>query len=292
MSMHEEPGATARGGSADPTGRPSEDRSATAGQGAREGGPAADGGRAEPTDRTLRRPDDLVGVDFAKHGGLVPVVAQDADDGRVLMVAWADHDALTRTLETGDAWFFSRSRQRLWRKGETSGNVLRVVSAHADCDGDTVLLRVRPAGPACHTGEPTCFGAGAGSESGAPANLDEGPRPESDASADPDEGPRPEQEAPAGHAGPGVLEALDAILASREAERPEGSYTARLLQDENLRLKKLGEETTELVVALAGGRTDEAAEEAADLLYHLLVALRGGGVALSSVAAALKARRR
>ena len=204
------------------------------------------------TDRTLSAAADLDGLDFAKLTGLVPVVAQDAGDGRVLMVAFATREALERSLATGEMHFWSRSRGALWRKGETSGNTLRLVSLHADCDGDTVLALVRPAGPACHTGEATCFGDGA-----APA-----------------------------------LAALDATLASRQAERPAGSYTVRLLDDENLRLKKLGEETAELISALAKGDPARAREEAADLVFHTLVALRAAGVAWSDIAAALQARRR
>lgn len=226
------------------------------------------------TDRTLRTADDLDALDFDKGDGLIPMVAQDAADGRVLMVAWADAEALERTLETGLAHFRSRTRDELWKKGETSGNTLALESLHADCDGDTVLARVRPAGPACHTGEETCFGEGA--------------RPRAPA----------QEDAHAGHPGDapdapsldGTLSRLDATLASRQAERPEGSYTIRLLDDDNLRLKKLGEETTELVVALAGRSGSQVAQEAADLLYHLLVALRGADVALSAVAGALEER--
>lgn len=204
------------------------------------------------TDRALRAASDLDGLDFAKHTGLVPVVAQDATDGRVLMVAFATREALQRSLDTGEMHFWSRSRGALWRKGETSGNALRLVSLHADCDGDAVLARVKPTGPACHTGEDTCFGEGSGPS----------------------------------------LSTLDATLASRERTRPEGSYTVRLLGDENLRLKKLGEETAELVTALARGDVERTREEAGDLLYHVLVALRGGGVPLADVLEALEARRR
>jgi phosphoribosyl-ATP pyrophosphohydrolase/phosphoribosyl-AMP cyclohydrolase len=210
------------------------------------------------TDRTLRVTAGLDNLAFAKHTGLVPVVAQDAFDGRILMVAWATREALERSLARGEMHFWSRSRGALWRKGETSGNTLRVVSLHADCDGDAVLARVRPAGPACHTGEATCFGEGA--------------MPEGLGAAD------------------GVLATLDATLAQRQAERPQGSYTVRLLDDENLRLKKLGEETAELVAALAKGDSQRAREEAADLLYHTLVALRAAGVTWSDASAALHAR--
>jgi phosphoribosyl-ATP pyrophosphohydrolase/phosphoribosyl-AMP cyclohydrolase len=222
------------------------------------------------TDRTLTDRTDLDGLDFAKADGLVPVVAQDADDGRVLMVAWATREALDKTLETGRAWFFSRSRNALWMKGETSGNVLELVSLHADCDGDTVLARVRPTGPACHTGEETCFGDGA-------APTAEGPA----ASAADDRA-----------ASPHILTELEAVLEARRTERPEGSYTVRLLEDENLRLKKLGEETAELVTALAKADPDRIPEEAGDLIYHVLAALRGAGVEMAEVWRVLEGRRR
>ncbi len=208
------------------------------------------------TDRSLTNEADLDALDFGKLDGLIPVVAQDADDGRVLMVAFANPEALRLSLDTGRMHFWSRSRQALWQKGETSGNVLHVVSLHADCDADTVLARVRPSGPACHTGETTCFGALPATPGGAPE----------------------------------VLTRLDATLGERARERPEGSYTVRLLADENLRLKKLGEETAELVAALATSDTVRATEEAADLLYHVLVALRAEGIGLDAVAGALEAR--
>jgi phosphoribosyl-ATP pyrophosphohydrolase/phosphoribosyl-AMP cyclohydrolase len=221
------------------------------------------------TDRTLRSAADLEAIDFDKQDGLVPVVAQDAGTGAVLMVAYANRDALARSIESGRMHYWSRSRGELWRKGDTSGHVQHMVSLHADCDADTVLAVVRQEGPACHTGEPTCFGDGARPASGSsePAR--------SDAS------------------GPGsVLERLDAILAARAAERPEGSYTVRLLTDENLRLKKLGEECAELVTALAKGEADRIPEEAADLIYHVLVAARAGGVGLEAIARVLEARAR
>ena len=204
------------------------------------------------TDRQLAAPADLDALDFDDRG-LLPVVAQDAATGRVLMVAWADREALARSLDTGEMHFWSRSRRELWRKGETSGNVLRVRSLHADCDSDTVLARVDPTGPACHTGEESCFGEG----------------------AEPDD----------------VLGRLGEVIDARAAEMPEGSYTTRLLSDENLRLKKLGEETAELVTALARGEEGRASEEAADLLYHLLVALRGVGVDVPTVLRVLHERR-
>jgi len=226
------------------------------------------------TNRRLGDPVDLDILDFAKIPGLVPVVAQDAADGRVLMVAYATREALSRSLESGRMYFWSRSRGALWQKGETSGNILEVVSLHADCDGDAVLARVRPTGPACHTGDATCFGEGADPGIGAP--------PAKGTAAG------TSVEATLGD----VLDALTATVAARHEGRPDGSYTVLLLDDENLRLKKLGEETTELVMSLAAGGGDRVAEEAADLLYHLLVALRGAGVDTVEVAAALDRRRR
>lgn len=221
------------------------------------------------TDRTLRDPADLDALAFDERG-LLPVVAQDAATGAVLMVAWANREALERTLAEGEAWFWSRSRGSLWRKGETSGNVLRLVSFHADCDGDTALALVAPAGPACHTGERTCFGEGATPGTGADAPHGPG----------------------IGMTSPDVLAQLDALLSDRARERPPGSYTTRLLEDENLRLKKLGEETAELVTALAKGDGERIPEEAADVLYHVLAALHGAGLGLEAVLAVLEGRRR
>jgi phosphoribosyl-ATP pyrophosphohydrolase/phosphoribosyl-AMP cyclohydrolase len=215
-------------------------------------------------DRRIRTPEHIDALDFGKLSGLVPVIAQDAHPGAVLMLGFADREALTATLESGELHFRSRSRGTLWKKGETSGNILRVLSLHGDCDGDTVLARVRPTGPACHTGDASCFGQGT-DPSGARAD-----------------GPDP---APAGPLG-----RLDATLADRAQSRPEGSYTTRLLGDPNLRLKKLGEETAELVAALARSDGGRAAEEAADLLYHALVALRAEGVGLDRVLAVLEER--
>ena len=215
------------------------------------------------TDRTLRTPADFDALRFDDRG-LVPVIAQDAAGGRVLMVAWANREALQRTLATGQLHFWSRSRRSIWRKGETSGHVLRLRTLHADCDGDTVLALVDPTGPACHTGEESCFGEAAAAMPGAGVA----------AGAD------------------GAIDRLWAVIEERARTRPEGSYTTRLLGDENLRLKKLGEETAELVAALARGDTARIPEEAADLLYHTLTALRGAGVDLAAVVAALEGRRR
>jgi phosphoribosyl-ATP pyrophosphohydrolase/phosphoribosyl-AMP cyclohydrolase len=194
---------------------------------------------------------DLDTLNFAKGGGLVTVVAQDHVTGAVLMVAHADREALERTVATGEMHYRSRTRG-LWHKGGTSGNVQHVVALAVDCDGDAVLARVRPAGPACHTGAVSCFGPGA-----------------SDA-----------------------LGTLDATIAAR-AIAPSGSgtgYTQRLLGDRNLRLKKIGEEASELVTACADGDVARATEETADLVYHALVALRAAGGSLDGVRAVLDGR--
>ncbi|MBM4184560.1 MAG: bifunctional phosphoribosyl-AMP cyclohydrolase/phosphoribosyl-ATP diphosphatase HisIE [Gemmatimonadetes bacterium] len=196
---------------------------------------------------TNRRIDSAGDLDALAFGDrLVPVVAQDAATGEVLMVAFANRQALEKSLATGQMHFWSRRRSALWRKGETSGNTLQLVSLHADCDADTVLARVTPAGPTCHTGERTCFGEGADVAVSALARLDE-------------------------------------TLAARQKDLPAGSYTVKLLGDANVRLKKLGEESAELVAALAVGDTGRATEEAADLVYHVLVALRAAGVDVSAL---------
>ncbi len=214
-------------------------------------------------DRELRTSIDLNAVTFDR-GGLVTVVSQDAHTGDVLMVAWANRQALEETLATRTMHFWSRSRDTLWRKGETSGNTQSLVSLHMDCDGDTLLALVNPVGPACHTGDLTCFGGGA-----SPGHAPEG----GDSSAD-----------------PSVLHELSEIVENRDTRRPEGSYTTRLLDNENLRLKKLGEEMSELIAALVR-RDETASEEAADLVYHVMVALQGAGRSWREVEDALARRR-
>jgi phosphoribosyl-ATP pyrophosphohydrolase/phosphoribosyl-AMP cyclohydrolase len=229
------------------------------------------------TDRTLRTPADLEALRWDARG-LIPVVAQEASTGAVLMVAWANREALARTLEEGVMHYWSRSRGELWKKGATSGNLQHLVSLHADCDSDTVLARVSSPGPACHTGEATCFGA-----------LVPAPG-EVHADASPDGAP-PRSGAPPAGGGSHLLDELWQVLEARDRERPEGSWTTRLLADENLRLKKLGEETVELVTALVRGDA-RAPEEAADLVYHLMVALKGAGQEWSAVLAELEKRRK
>lgn len=193
---------------------------------------------------------DVAALDFQKGGGTLPVVAQHHLTGEVLMLGYADRDAIEHSLQTGLLTFRSRTRGRRWTKGETSGNVLRVIALHADCDGDAVLALVEPAGPTCHTGRRNCFGA-----------------------------------AP-------TLPALADTLERRRAASPAGSYTARLLADRNQRLKKLGEEAVELAVACAGGEAGHIRDEAADLLYHALVACLAEGVTLDEVLRTLAERSR
>ena len=188
--------------------------------------------------------------------GLIPVVAQDRGSGDVLMVAYANVAALVRTAETGFAHFWSRSRQALWKKGETSGHVLRVVEVKADCDKDALLYVVEPEGPACHLGSRTCFG---------------------------DDSPT----------AAGMLEEVARVVAARGQAAPEGSYTARLLaQGQDQVLKKIGEEATEVVLAAKGQSDERLAEETADLLFHLLVALHQRDLPLARVMDVLKQRRR
>jgi phosphoribosyl-ATP pyrophosphohydrolase/phosphoribosyl-AMP cyclohydrolase len=189
--------------------------------------------------------------------GLVPVVAQERRTGDVLMVAFADREALARTAETGHAHYFSRSRRSLWRKGETSGHVQRVAEIRLDCDGDTVLYRVEQEGPACHTGARTCFST----------------------VALPD-GRSGTEEDPGGH----LLTRLAATIGRRAADRPEGSYTARLLDRGVPKVsQKVGEEAVEVVIAANSEDDERLASEAADLLYHLLVLLQARGVPLDAV---------
>lgn len=193
---------------------------------------------------------DLETLDFAKGGGVVTVVTVDDLTGRVLMIAAADREALELSKATGEMHYRSRTRG-LWRKGATSGNIQRVVELTADCDSDAVLARVRPGGPACHTGAISCF-------------ADE----------------------PAG-----MLGRLDAIIAQRASDRRAGkSYTRTLLGDSNLRLKKIGEEAAELIHAAAVGDRERAVEEAADVVYHTLVVLRSLGASLDDVTRVLSAR--
>lgn len=196
--------------------------------------------------------------------GLIPAVAQETVTGEVLMVAWMDHQALAKTLETGLAHYWSRSRRALWRKGETSGHEQHVDGVYADCDGDTLLVQVHQEGVACHTGARTCFFT----------RLEGG-------------------EAPAlSGAGPAMLEVLERVLQSRKVERPEGSYTAGLFaRGETQICRKIGEEATEVVTAALGGEGDpRVISEVADLWFHTMVLLASRGIPLRRVFEELAAR--
>ncbi len=197
--------------------------------------------------------------------GLIPAIAQDAASGEVIMLGYMNPGSLKRTLEGGDVWFYSRSRSDLWHKGEVSGNYLRLVSASLDCDGDTILLRVTPDGPVCHTGNPTCFFT----------PLDEVP------------------EFARSETGAGVLDELFAVIQDRKRDMPEGSYTADLLKRGAGRIaQKVIEEAGETAIAGVEGDAEAVAAEAADLLYHTLVLLAATGVKPEAVWARLRERRR
>lgn len=189
--------------------------------------------------------------------GLVPVVAQESGSGDVLMVAYANRDALRQTRSTGFAHYYSRSRRALWQKGESSGHVQRIRQIRVDCDGDTVLYRVDQTGVACHTGERTCFGTMVTPDGGTEHTAGDG-----------------------GH----VLSRLAQRVADRAAARPEGSYTARLLDEGTAKVaQKLGEEAVEVVVASLAEDEGRLAAEAADLLYHLVVLFQARGIPLTRV---------
>ncbi|MCF6220609.1 MAG: bifunctional phosphoribosyl-AMP cyclohydrolase/phosphoribosyl-ATP diphosphatase HisIE [Robiginitomaculum sp.] len=193
-------------------------------------------------------------IDFEKGGGLVPTIIQNADTEQVLMLGYMNEEAVRATEDSGFVTFYSRSRQCLWRKGETSGNTLALVDMTVDCDNDTVLVRARPAGPTCHTGTLSCFG---------------------------DQGAQ----------GFGWLADLTALIESRKSADPKTSYTAELLQGPLTKCaQKVGEEGVETVIA-ALAETDEALTgEAADLLYHLMVLLAAKNLTLVDVIKTLKSR--
>lgn len=192
--------------------------------------------------------------DFTKGGGLLPAIVQHARTGEVLMLGYMDEAALAKTRELGQVTFFSRSKQRLWTKGETSGDTLALVDARLDCDADTILVRALPAGPTCHTGTTSCFG-----DDVAPSL--------------------------------GFLAELDALVASRHAERPQGSYTTTLFEGGIRRMaQKVGEEGVETALAAIAEDDDALIGEAADLVFHLIVILRARGIGFDAVAAKLASR--
>ncbi|MCQ4165392.1 bifunctional phosphoribosyl-AMP cyclohydrolase/phosphoribosyl-ATP diphosphatase HisIE [Tahibacter harae] len=197
---------------------------------------------------------DPASLDWDKGAGLLPAIVQDSRNGRVLMQGWMNREALQQTLQTGKVTFYSRSKQRLWTKGESSAHWLLLRGAAADCDADAILLQAEPQGPTCHLGTASCFGEGAA-------------------------------------AVPGFLGRLDALVQQRERERPADSYTTRLFEAGLRRIaQKVGEEGVE--TALAAVAQDEKAlvSEAADLLFHLTVLLRARGLGLADAVAELERR--
>ena len=197
---------------------------------------------------------DISTLAWDKMEGLLPAIIQDRSTGRVLMVGYMNRDALQATLDTGNATFFSRSRQRLWEKGETSGNRLRVVSIFADCDDDSLLVLADPIGPTCHTGTQSCFG---------------------------DEAIE----------GAGWLGQLAEIVHARAASNDENSYTRSLLRDGMARIaQKVGEEGVEVALAAVTRGADGSTEEIADLVYHLTVLMEGVGISWNDVVGVLRSR--
>ena len=200
---------------------------------------------------------DVDSLDFDKTGGLLPAIIQHAATGAVLMLGYMSRESLRATLSRRRVVFFSRSRQRLWEKGETSGHTLELIAARADCDRDTLLVTALPAGPVCHLDTATCFG----------------------------------DDSPAAGARLSFLGALEGVIAARVADRPEGSYTARLYAEGPKRLaQKVGEEGLEVALAAVAESDPALIAESADLLYHLLLLLTSRGLRLEHVVAELESR--
>jgi phosphoribosyl-ATP pyrophosphohydrolase/phosphoribosyl-AMP cyclohydrolase len=196
---------------------------------------------------------DIVAQAKFNADGLIPAVVQDAQTREVLMVAYMNEEALRRTLETGDTHFYSRSRKKLWHKGETSGNFQKVQNVRLDCDSDTILVEANPVGPSCHTGSYSCFGVDA--------------------------------------AFGGTIQQLYDLIVQRKETRPEGSYTTKLFDEGIDKIaKKLGEEAVETVIAAKNDSSIRLIEETADLLYHLMVTLVEKGVTLPEIQAELAMR--
>ena len=193
-------------------------------------------------------------IDWDKGDGLVPAIVQNSDNGQILMLAYMDRAALAQTISSKKVTFFSRSKNRLWTKGETSGNWLDYVSGEMDCDADTILIQARPQGPSCHTGSVTCF------NDQTPSNS-------------------------------GFLDQLGALIADRHKTMPEGSYTTSLFSEGKARIaQKVGEEGVELALARMRGDSEEMANEAADLLFHMMVLLEDAGLSLADAITVLQDR--
>lgn len=196
---------------------------------------------------------DIAKIDFAKQNGHVPVIVQDAENEQVLMLGYADLEAIEKTMTTGLVWFFSRSKNRLWQKGETSGNVLEVITIFIDCDRDTLLIKAKPKGPTCHTGTQSCF------QTESRKRL--------------------------------FLNDLDSLIQSRKSSLTPGSYTTSLFESGINRIaQKVGEEATETIIAALNQSEAAFLDEAADLIYHLNVLLVEKGFSLHDVDANLKNR--
>jgi len=196
-------------------------------------------------------------LDFEKGAGLLPAIVQHADTNAVLMLGYMSRESLEASLARGRVVFYSRSKDRLWEKGETSGHALEVVTIKADCDRDTLLITARPLGPTCHLGTASCFG----------------------------------DTAPADGTHLKFLSELERVISERMSVRPDDSYTARLVAGGTARIaQKVGEEALEVAIAAVGAQDDEVLAEAADLLYHLLVLLKARGLDLEQVVEALRAR--
>jgi phosphoribosyl-ATP pyrophosphohydrolase/phosphoribosyl-AMP cyclohydrolase len=193
-------------------------------------------------------------IDWDKGDGLVPAIVQNSDNGQILMLAYMDRAALAQTISSKKVTFFSRSKNRLWTKGETSGNWLDYISGEMDCDADTLLIQARPQGPSCHTGSVTCF------NDQKPSNIS-------------------------------FLDQLVTLIAERRKTMPEGSYTTSLFSEGKARIaQKVGEEGVELALARMKGDSEEMANEAADLLFHMIVLLEDAGLSLADAISVLQNR--
>ena len=193
-------------------------------------------------------------IDWDKNQGLVPAIVQNIDNGQILMLAYMDRVALAQTISSKKVTFFSRSKNRLWTKGETSGNWLDFISGEMDCDADTLLIQARPQGPSCHTGSMTCF------NDQTPSNI-------------------------------GFLDQLTILIAERHKTMPEGSYTTSLFNEGKARIaQKVGEEGVELALARMKDDSAEMANEAADLLFHMMVLLEDAGLSLADAITVLQDR--
>jgi phosphoribosyl-AMP cyclohydrolase / phosphoribosyl-ATP pyrophosphohydrolase len=202
-------------------------------------------------------PQQFSALDWQKGAGLLPAIVQDSHTGQVLMLAFVNQESLQKTLEIGRVTFFSRTKNRLWTKGETSNNFLNVVEVTSDCDNDSILITAVPDGPTCHTGSQSCFGDSIQTEA----------------------------------AGVGFLTKLESVIAQRVAQRPEGSYTAKLWADGVTRMaQKVGEEGVEVALAAATQDDDRLIGESADLLFHLALLLKSRGLSLGAAVEELERR--